>query len=189
MLQSFTVTCSAADAEYERSIAMFLHATAVEGLKLLPDISIKWVQTSDLHVADDGAIRDGEGTRVRCVWKSASWRYLCSHQQPAIIEKLLYSPDVHVYQASHVFLTSRCYLSRTFTPGPLFNHQPLWTALVDCPEFLSFLRCSVADGSLNTSAGSPHGLQNELTRVFLKVKSHITVFFDGHSILRPRSPF
>jgi hypothetical protein len=79
---------------------MFLHATAVEGLKELSGISIKWVQASELSVTDDGAIRDREGTRVRCVWKSASWRYLVSVKQPAIVEELLFSPEVHVYQAS-----------------------------------------------------------------------------------------
>jgi hypothetical protein len=74
--------------------------------------------------------------------------------------------------------------SRAFIPAFFFNHQPFWTALVDCPEFLSFLRCSVADGSLNTSAGSPSGLQNELMRVFSKASHTSTfVFLYGYSII------
>jgi hypothetical protein len=163
---------SATEAEYERSIAIFLHATAVEGLKELPDISIKWVQASELSITDDGIIRDREGTRVRCVWKSASWRHLVSAKQPAIVDELLFSPEVHVYQASryHATLHSISLHSSCIFP-PLFQRQPLWTALIDCPEFLSFVRSSVADGSLNASAGCPDGLQNELTRVFMKVTS------------------
>jgi hypothetical protein len=47
--------------------------------------------------------------------------------------------------------------------------QPLWTALVDCPEFLSFVRSSVANGSLAASAGAADGLQAELSAVFMKV--------------------
>jgi hypothetical protein len=45
----------------------------------------------------------------------------------------------------------------------------MWTALVDCPEFLSFVRSSVADGSLAASAGAAAGLQAELSTVFVKV--------------------
>ena len=148
---------------------MFLHATAAEGLKELPDISIKWVQASELSAADDGVIRDREGIRVRCVWKSASWRYLVSVKQPAIVDELLFSPEVHVYQASQHFIPFSLHSSCIFPP--FFKHQPLWTALIDCPEFLSVVRSSVADGSLNASAGCPDGLQNELTRVFMKVNS------------------
>jgi hypothetical protein len=97
-VRSHVTFCSDADAEYERSIAMFLHATAAEGLADKPDVSVKWVHSRDLNVSDDGTIRDLEGVRVRCVWKSASWRYLCSVPQPDIVAKLLYSPQVHVYQ-------------------------------------------------------------------------------------------
>ena len=89
---------SAPDAEHERSIAMFLHATAVEGLKDAPGIAVKWVQASELLVSDDGILRDREGTRVRCAWKTAPWRYICTLPPSAVTSKLFYSQDVHVYQ-------------------------------------------------------------------------------------------
>jgi hypothetical protein len=94
---------SAPDAEYERSIAMCLHATAVEGLKHLPDVTVKWVQASELHVSADGILRDADDVRVRCVWKTAPWRYLCTLKPSTVTEKLFYSPDVHVYQVNPCF--------------------------------------------------------------------------------------
>ena len=100
--QLFTASRSAADADHERSIAMFLHAIAAVSLKASPGITIKWVAASELSVADDGVVQDGDGVRVRCVWKSASWRNLCSYQQTETVERLLFSPEVQVYQASRV---------------------------------------------------------------------------------------
>ena len=61
------------------------------------------------------------------------------------------------------------------TLHPPRNAQPLWTALVDNPNFLAFVRCSVADGSLNDSAGG--GLQDELLSVFIKVKPDVVCAF------------
>jgi hypothetical protein len=165
---------------------MFLHATAAEGLADKPDVSVKWVHSRDLNVSDDGTIRDLEGVCVRCVWKSASWRYLCSVPQPDIVAKLLYSPQVHVYQVPSTALKAfiLIYFDAFFgfyflpagaalsdVPPPPLLHQPLWTALIDCPEFLSFVRSSVADGSLSASAGACDGLQAELNAVFLKVSA------------------
>ena len=131
------MTHSAADAEHERSIAMFMHATAVEGLKDRPDITIKWVNASELQLSDEGVCRDGDGTRVRCVWKSAPWRSLlhlfdldeasgASGQSVAsdghgaqhrILRKLVFSQDVHVYQVSGL-LASFFIRLKNDTPSP-----------------------------------------------------------------------
>jgi len=115
LLAAQLTTRSAADADYERSIAMFLHATAAAELHERPDIAVKWVHASELCLTDEGVCRDRDGTRVRCVWKSAPWNSLLHLIDGAsaaaessgghgaerdVLRKLLFSPDVHVYQVS-----------------------------------------------------------------------------------------
>ena len=154
-------TRSAADAEYERSIAVFLHATAAEELKDRPDIAVKWVHVSELCLTDEGVCRDRDGTRVRCVWKSAPWHSLLhlldgasattessgGHgAQHDVLRKLLFSPDVHVYQVSGSFASLLLPL-RLLSPQVTPSTPPAMLSLCGLPSSTApifLLSCAAA---------------------------------------------